>query len=223
MVTRVYFYPERPMDIHPLLQTHSVVYGASDHTLHSCANGGGEFYNPEIIQMFKKHLSSFNSESGTLIAGHHFFKTDGKMVSISGNERDEDLGMKLSDSIFGETRFTKEKYLHFMGLIPKMAQLRSKIESAGWLENCWSLVNRFIYFNYVRNKNDGLVNAGHPNTFDRIINPTTIENKLDRICDKIEEVVALNKICELIERDVDVDDAINKSMDEKTRRRVFGE
>lgn len=221
LCTRLYFYPNNPTDLHPLFQNHSLIFGASDHTFNSCAKGGDEFYNNIVRKMFSEFLENGlgDLEPGVKIARHLFLSGKTHKLLVEGLTY-ETLGRDVSDSIFGENKFTVEKYLYFMGLIPKMEKLKSKIEDLNLLKNCHPLTTRFIYFNYIKDKNGGLVKDPQFTTIRQAIKRHDPQAIFEELAHGIKVVNGLNKFNDLINKGIKIQEAWDSSFDEKTKERL---
>lgn len=217
--TRLYFYPYTPTEVHPLFQTHSVIYGSSDHTFNSCAKKNNEFFNEEVKRKFIDLVKNkgYDSEPAVAIARKLFATESHSAVDML--EEQESVFNSITNSIFGENKYTVEKFLYFMDLSPFMAEEARKIRDLKLLDNQYPLTSRFVVFNYVTDKNGGLTKDPQLTTFRRL-KRYNFEEVLSDITHGLKVVNGLNMVNDLMEKGIKLQDAWDQSFDEDTKKRM---
>lgn len=219
LCTRLYFYPYEPTEVHPLFQTHSVIYGSSDHTFNSCAKEFNEFINDEVKSKFLDLVKNegYDCEPSVAIARKLFVSETYSAEAMLKTK--EAVFDSITDSLFGENRFTVDKFLYFMELSPLMSEEARKIKELKLLTNFYPLTSRFVVFNYVTSKNGGLTKDPQLTTFRRL-KRYNFQEILNDITHGLKVVNGLSMVNDLMEKGINLQDAWSQSFDEETKKRM---
>jgi hypothetical protein len=219
LCTRLYFYPYNPTEIHPLFQTHSVIYGSSDHTFNSCAKRSNDFINEEVKNKFMDLVRNkgYDAEPAVAIARKIFVGESSSAESMLQSK--ENIFDCVTNSLFGENRFTVDKFLYFMELSTLMSEEARKIKELKLLNNFYPLTSRFVVFNYITDKNGGLTKDPQLTTFRRL-KRYNFQEVLNDITHGLKVVNGLSMVNDLIEKGINLQDAWSQSFDEETKKRM---
>ena len=200
--TRIYFYPYKPSQLNPVYQTMSVVYGDSDQMFNSCAiDKKKEFFNEEVRKDFFEKISfyGYDDEPGVKAAKMHFMEELDGPEDLVSNEMPEylDIGIKASDSLYGENKYTVDKYLAVAKNNPRFPnELSSKVVASNLLNKYHPLSARFIVYDYLDNNNGGLTKEANITTlsqiprynFNQILEDFKVDVKMNKLMEKTLEV-----------------------------------
>lgn len=167
---RLYFYPFKPSQLHPIYQKMTALYGQSDNMFHSCAYDPKHiFYSDQYSEKFSRDVSAnmFNDQPSARYVYNDIKKSNpfippGAIFSKAAEYKKMfgTLGEEVSNSMYGENIYTAQKYLEFASKLSGFpSDEAKKVLSLECLDFTRCLPSAFMFFNYTQNEHGGLIST----------------------------------------------------------------